>query len=71
MAEDDILKKLNQIAKLLAIIVTKGEETQKEKVLKLDELGFEPYEIAEILGMEKQRVHEIRSKEKSKRVKKK
>jgi len=70
MSEDQVIKKLNQIAKLLAIIVTKEHETQKEKVLLLGNLGFESDEIADVLGVDKQRVHEIRSKEKSKTKKK-
>ena len=71
MSEDQvIIKKLNQIAKLLAIIVTKEHETQKEKVLLLGDIGFESDEIADVLGVEKQRVHEIRSRHKPKQAKK-
>ncbi len=67
--EDVVEKRLNQITRLLALIVTKEDATKKEKVLKLASLGFDSADIAEILNMETPRVSEIRSKNKPKEAK--
>lgn len=46
--EDDILKSLKTIIKLLTISSMK-EESQKKKILLLDNTGFSPREIADLL----------------------
>lgn len=47
--EKDILVALEKIAKLLSLIATKGE-SQKQQIALLNSVGFQPKEIAELLG---------------------
>jgi DNA-directed RNA polymerase specialized sigma24 family protein len=44
-----IVERLDQIAKLLALLVSEGG-SQKAAILRLDEVGFAPKEIAGLLG---------------------
>lgn len=44
-----VLEGLERIAKLLGILVAEGK-TQREAVLRLADVGFEPREIADLLG---------------------
>jgi len=70
MSEEKVLeKRLNQIVKLLAFIVTKDDKTNKDKAVKLINIGLESDEIAEALGIEVSRVREIRSRHRPKRAK--
>ena len=47
--EKNILAELGKIAKLLSLIATKGE-SQKQQITLLSSVGFQPKEIAELLG---------------------
>jgi predicted transcriptional regulator len=50
MNNDDILKEIRQIKKLLIVLCTKGVE-QKEQIRILNSVGFQPKEIAELIGI--------------------
>ena len=45
----EILKELQRITKLLVLTATKGQ-TQREQIAVLSKLGYQPKEVAEILG---------------------
>ena len=51
---DEQFKELNQklqlIAKLLSLNLVKDYPTQKEQIIMLSSFGFQPVEIAELLG---------------------
>jgi DNA-directed RNA polymerase specialized sigma24 family protein len=47
---DEILVELRRIEKLLVLIATK-DQTQREQVRVLNTMGFQPKEIAELLGI--------------------
>lgn len=47
--DKDLLKELQQIKKLLIILCIKGLE-QKEQIRTLSSTGFQPKEIAELIG---------------------
>lgn len=47
--ENDILAELEKITKLLSLIATKGDN-QRQQITLLDSVGFQPKEIAELLG---------------------
>ncbi|MDF1539916.1 MAG: sigma factor-like helix-turn-helix DNA-binding protein [Candidatus Thorarchaeota archaeon] len=55
MSEDDTSKKILEnlliVERLLAFLVTKDLELQKDKVLTLSELGMANAEIATVLGV--------------------
>lgn len=59
MAEDAIVWRLDQILKLLASIVTKEDETEEAKILRLASIGLKFNEIANILRIEAERVAEV------------
>ncbi len=71
--EEQIIEELKTIKKLLALIAT-GDQPQKESISALSRLGFQPKEIAELLGCTPNAVrvalHTIRSKKKANRPKK-
>lgn len=46
---EEILQELQRITKLLALTVTKGQ-IQKDQIVALSGIGFQPKEIAELLG---------------------
>jgi DNA-binding CsgD family transcriptional regulator len=46
---DDILSELRKIGRLLTLLVTQ-DMSQKEKIALLSTAGFQPKEIAELLG---------------------
>lgn len=58
MSEDDIVKRLELIARLLAFNITQEEKSRNDKVRKLKELGLEPEDIVIALGLELKRVNE-------------
>lgn len=59
MSEEDVVeKRLELIAKLLALNITKEGKTKTDKVMILLELGLEPEDIAVALGMGLKRVNE-------------
>jgi len=71
---DEILEELRRITKILAKIATK-DQIQKEQIKTLSDIGFQPKEIAELLGTTGNTVNvalsEMRkSKKSSKKVKK-
>ena len=47
--ENEILQELRRISKLLALTVT-GDMKQKEKIELLSSIGFQPKEIADLIG---------------------
>ena len=47
--EEEILQELRRISKLLVLTVTK-EQTQKDRIALLSSIGFQPKEIADLLG---------------------
>lgn len=47
--EEEILQELRHITKLLALTVTKGQ-LQKDQIVALSCIGFQPKEIADLLG---------------------
>lgn len=49
MTDDNILKELQQIKKLLLILCL-NDVDQKEKIKRLSLIGFQPKEIAELIG---------------------
>jgi len=52
MNEKNIERRLDQIVRILALIVTKDEKDNKIKVLKLTSMGFNNEETSEILGLD-------------------
>jgi len=48
--KEEISQELRRITKLLVLIATKGMETQKEQIAAVSKLGFQPKEIADMLG---------------------
>lgn len=46
---DEILVEIRHITKILALIATK-DQPQKDQILTLSNIGFQPKEIAELLG---------------------
>lgn len=58
-----------KIARLLALVVTKGMDTD-DAVLKLSGVGFEPQAVAEVLGITPNHVAVVKYKHKSGRKKK-
>jgi DNA-directed RNA polymerase specialized sigma24 family protein len=67
---NDALVELRRIVKLLVLIATKDQK-QKEQVRLLDSIGFQPKEIAELLGITgnaaRVALHSVRKKGKSKK----
>jgi DNA-directed RNA polymerase specialized sigma24 family protein len=49
--EDKSLKELRRISKLLALTITRELKTDKEKIKLLSSVGFQPTEIAHLLGI--------------------
>lgn len=47
--EEEILKELRRISKLLSLAVTKDQDQQKDRVDTLSHAGFKPKEIADLL----------------------
>lgn len=47
--EEEILQELRRISKLLVLMVTK-DQTQKDRIALLSSIGFEPKDIASLLG---------------------
>ena len=48
---NEILKELRQITKLLVLVAIKGgDRSQREQIESLDKIGFKPREIAHFLG---------------------
>ncbi len=70
--DDDVLRELRRITKVLTLIATKDQK-QKEQIKLLDRVGFQPKEIAELLGTTGNTVnvalHSIRRKGKPKKAK--
>jgi DNA-binding CsgD family transcriptional regulator len=49
LKEDEILQELRRISKLLVLTATK-DQTQKDRIVLLSRIGFEPKDIASLLG---------------------
>ena len=49
-SKEDLLQLLKRISRLLGLVVTKDAATQKERVALLSDAGFEPKEIADLIG---------------------
>ena len=49
MSEERIASALEKIAKLLALVALKGEK-QRDQIATLSAIGYEPREMADILG---------------------
>ena len=47
--EEEILQELRRISKLLVLTATK-DQTQKDRIILLSRIGFEPKDIANLLG---------------------
>jgi len=47
--EEEILQELRRISKLLVLTATK-DQTQKDKIILLSRIGFEPKDIANLIG---------------------
>jgi DNA-directed RNA polymerase specialized sigma24 family protein len=47
--EDEILQELQRITKLLVLIATK-DQSQRDKIAALSSVGFQPKEMADLLG---------------------
>lgn len=47
--EEEILQELRRISKLLVLTATK-DQTQKDKIVLLSRIGFEPKDIANLIG---------------------
>lgn len=64
---EEIIKKLDLIAKLISFSLVKDEKTLTYKVKVLDAAGFEPKEIANLLDKKpnhiRQILHQLRKKE--------
>jgi DNA-binding NarL/FixJ family response regulator len=73
--EEEILQELQRISKLLVSIVTKDLTQQKDRIATLSHAGFEPKEIADLLGTTPHNVSvvlsDIRKKTKAEKGKKK
>jgi hypothetical protein len=59
MDKDVIINRLNLIAKLLALNMLSNIESQKEKILKLNELGLKPDETIKIINATIEDVYSI------------
>ena len=70
---EDIVKKLDLIAKLISLSLVKDEKTLTDKVKILNASGFKPKEIATLLDKKpnhiRQILHQLRKKENSSRSK--
>jgi DNA-directed RNA polymerase specialized sigma24 family protein len=70
---EDLLKELRRITKLLVLIATKDQK-QKDQIRLLDSMKFQPKEIAELLGTTSNTVnvalHSMRKKGKLEKAKK-
>lgn len=66
---EEIIKRLDLIAKLISLSLVKNEKTLAKKVKVLNASGFRPKEIATLLDKEPNHIHQIlhklRTKEKS------
>lgn len=66
---EEIIKKLDLIAKLISLSLVKDEKTLNERVKVLDASGFEPKEIAILLDKKtnhiRQIIHQLRKKGKA------
>jgi len=56
---EEIIKKLDLIAKLISLDLIKSEKTLTARVEVLDSSGFKPKEIAVLLGKEPNHIHQI------------
>lgn len=67
---DEILVELRRMVKLLVLIATKDQK-QKEQVRLLDNIGFQPKDIGELLGITgnaaRVALHSLRKKKKPKK----
>jgi len=56
---EEIIEKLDLIAKLISLSLVKDEKTFNDKVKVLDASGFEPKEIAILLDKKPNHIHQI------------
>lgn len=56
---EEIIRRLDLIAKLISLSLAKGEKILKEKVKVLDASGFKPKEIATLLDKRPNHIHQI------------
>ena len=65
--DNEVLEELRKITKLLVVLVTEDMK-QKDQIRKLDRVGFQPKEIAELIDTTPNTVrvalHDIRKKNK-------
>lgn len=59
---DALLEEIRKVTKLLALIATKNQQTNREKIETLDSIGFQPKEIADMIGTTANTVSVILSK---------
>jgi DNA-binding CsgD family transcriptional regulator len=48
--DENLVLLLKRISRLLGLVVTKGAATQRERIAILSDAGFEPKEIADLIG---------------------
>jgi DNA-directed RNA polymerase specialized sigma24 family protein len=46
---DEVARELRRISRILAVIAIRNEESQREQIARLGEMGFLPSEIAKII----------------------
>jgi hypothetical protein len=56
---DEIIKRLDEIAKLLSLNLVKSEKTLGKQVKILNDAGFQPKDIANILDKKPNHIHQI------------
>lgn len=56
---EEIIKRLDLIAKLISLNLVKDEKSLTEKVKALDASGFEPEDIAALLDKKPNHIHQI------------
>ena len=70
---DEVSRELRRLGRILAVIAISNEESQRDKIARLDEMGFLPSEIAKIVGTSANTVsvslHEIRRRTRQKKTK--
>jgi len=67
---DEVARELRRISRILAVIAIRNEESQREQIKLLGDMGFLPSEIARMVGTTPNTVsvalHEIRRKSRQK-----
>ena len=66
---ENLIEKVDVVAKLLALNVVSDKKTLVDKVVALSEAGFRPKDIGWLLGKDAQRINDILYKQKKRGTK--